>query len=116
MASGAMEIETNARSWAQVVQNETVSNMGLRTDVIKREELFGDVSLEASTSKRISLWCQNNSNFRSNLTILKSDLIFPKPMVKVVDSYLWLYDDDFTPHRVRVGILLVRFFCRQFPQ
>lgn len=115
MASGAIEIETNARSWAQLVQNETVSNVGLRTDAIEREELFGDASLEASTSKCISLWCQNNGNFRSNLTILKSDLILPKPMVKVVDNYLWLDEDDFTPIELGWEYCLFGFFASRFP-
>lgn len=88
-----------------MVQTEFVYNQMLRTDATKvmqseteREELPGDTSHEAGTSKRISPWCHNNGNFRSNLTILNTDLILPKPLERfiILDSYTWLDEDDYT--------------------
>lgn len=117
-------IESQERSWAQVVQTESISNQMLRTDATKaiqpeteREELPGDTLHEAGTSKRISPWCHNNGNFRSNLTILKTDLIFPKPSerFKILDSYTWLDEDDYTLVKLGWGYWLLGFFAGRFP-
>lgn len=102
----AMEEGLPTKSYARALQ--TVSNLALRTDTATAlqlgtvsEKQLDDASNEARTSKGISPWIHDIGNFRSNLTILKIDLILPKPFVEIVDIYLWLDVDDYTP--VEVG-------------
>lgn len=57
----------------------------------------------------------NDENFKSNVTILKSNLILPKPNTNLIDGFLCLEDTDYTPVELWWGFCILGFFARKFP-
>lgn len=64
---------------------------------------------------RLSPWLLNICNFLKPTTILKNDLIFFKLSIIIVDGYLWLDEDDYTPVEIGLGFPLLGFFAGHFP-
>lgn len=115
-----MEETSTSKSFVQAIQCETATNIMMERNNGKLVQLGteqgrlpdGEMNF---TEGRKSPWLHNNGNFNSDVAILKSDLILPKPIVKVVDNFLWLELDDYTPVELGWGYCLLGFFAGKFP-
>lgn len=115
-----MDETTTSKSYAQAIQSETATNITMELNNSKLVQLGTEQGRPPDdernlTEGRKSPWLHNNGNFNSDVAILKSDLILPKPLVKVVDNYLWLELDDYTPVELGWGYCLLGFFVGKFP-
>lgn len=68
------------------MQNMAMLEMGAQSD---------GVNPAADSSSHKSPWFHNNGNFKSNVIILKSDLILHKPNTNFIDGFLCLNDTNY---------------------
>lgn len=83
------------------MQNMAMLEMGAQSD---------SVNPAADSTSHKSPWFHNDGNFKSNVIILKSDLILPKPNTNFIDGFLCLNDTDYIPVELGCGFCLLGFF------
>lgn len=116
-----MAESTHSFSWKQAAQNGT-HDQALLTNSGNVFEPFDELDAlieeppdKSNNSMRLSPWLLNFGNFLKPTTILKKDLILPKPSINIVDGYLWLDEEDYTPIEIGWGFPLLGFFAGRFP-
>lgn len=89
---------STSKSYVRALQSETATNIMMEHNNSKSVQLgtmrgrSPDEEMN-NTEGRKSPWLHNNGNFNSNVVILKSDLILPKPLLKlliIICGWSWM--------------------------